>query len=417
LLAKIIGSEEPLENFTLFSKQTRISALSTLIIGTTLLCQTISAAPKPTQLGTFVVLGDSLSAGFQNFSLYDTGQNAGFAALIAQQAGVSLPLPLISSPGLPNMLTLSFDGTIPVIGRAPGFPGGRENPTVQAYDLSVPGFTIGNTLSYSVNTAQPITNPVDALALSILAIPGSASNPPCGVVNESSTGVVTMSEVACGLKLKPQTILASVGNNDALQSLTSGTNPTDPLTFTLSYAVFLTSLSTTHAKIVVANVPDVTSLPFLVPVPAFQAQCPSSPLPAGTTSADYVVPNIEAPVFGGLCNTYAVRKASLINQTRNAIQTYNAIIKEQASIFGAVVVDVNGLLGKLAQTGITINGDHLTTQFLGGLFSLDGIHPTNTGYAILANLYIDTMNAKLGTAIPEVNVATVEKNDPLVLNK
>jgi hypothetical protein len=411
-----------LYNFALYTKHTRISALSTLIIGTTLLCQTASAAPKPTQLGTFVVLGDSLGAGFQNFSLYaagpnpgldGAGQNGGLGALIAQQAGVSLPLPLISSPGLPNALTLSFNGKTPVIGRLGGYPGGRVDPTVQAYDLAVPGFTVENALSYSVNLAQqPITNPIDGLALSILATPGSASNPPCGVVNESSSQVLTLSEVACALKLKPQTILASIGNNDALQSLTSGTNPTDPLTFTLSYAVFLTSLSTTHAKIVVGNIPDVTSLPFLLTVPAFQAQCGF--LPAGATLADYVVPNIESPVFGGLCSTYAVRKASLINQTRSAIQTYNAIIQEQASIFGAVVVDVNGILAKLAQNGYDVNGKHLTTGFLGGLFSLDGIHPTNTGYAILANLYIDTMNAKLRTAIPDVNVSVVAATDPLV---
>src|SRR5678815_2678051 len=57
--------------------------------------------------GPLVVVGDSLSAGFQNFSLYDSdsapgvpagGQKHGYAALIAQQAGATLNLPLISYP-------------------------------------------------------------------------------------------------------------------------------------------------------------------------------------------------------------------------------------------------------------------------------------------------------------------------------
>jgi hypothetical protein len=61
-----------------------------------------------------------------------------------------------------------------------------------------------------------------------------------------------------------------------------------------------------------------------------------------------------------------------------------------------------------------VGGRHLTTGFLGGLFSLDGIHPTNTGYAILANDVISTMNSQMGTIIPLVSVATVAAADPLV---
>ncbi len=57
---------------------------------------------------------------------------------------------------------------------------------------------------------------------------------------------------------------------------------------------------------------------------------------------------------------------------------------------------------------------HLTTQYLGGIFSLDAIHPTNTGYAILANAFIERMNCQLHTDIPRVNVDEVAEHDPLI---
>jgi hypothetical protein len=55
----------------------------------------------------------------------------------------------------------------------------------------------------------------------------------------------------------------------------------------------------------------------------------------------------------------------------------------------------------------------LTTDFLGGLFSLDGIHPTNTEYGIIANDFIDAMNQSLRTGIPDADIAA---SDPLVFS-
>jgi hypothetical protein len=79
-------------------------------------------------------------------------------------------------------------------------------------------------------------------------------------------------------------------------------------------------------------------------------------------------------------------------------------------------VDVNSLFKTLSANGYTLgNNKHLTTGFLGGLFSLDGIHPTNTGYAILANETIKTMNTKFNMKIPLVSVDTVASTDPLIL--
>src|SRR5947209_8453702 len=53
-------------------------------------------AQRKADLSSLVVVGDSLSAGFQNGSLMDSQQPNGYASLVAAQAGVPLPLPLIA---------------------------------------------------------------------------------------------------------------------------------------------------------------------------------------------------------------------------------------------------------------------------------------------------------------------------------
>src|SRR5690349_4974299 len=98
----------------------------------------IGFGQKKADLSRLVVVGDSLSAGFQNGSLFDVQQPHGYASLVANQAGTTLPLPLIAAPGIPNVLTLISPGPPPVIVRAPGTSTGRDNPLEQPMNLAVP---------------------------------------------------------------------------------------------------------------------------------------------------------------------------------------------------------------------------------------------------------------------------------------
>jgi hypothetical protein len=189
--------------------------------------------------------------------------------------------------------------------------------------------------------------------------------------------------------------------------------PTSTLAFANAFGQMLGQLSSTGATIVVANVPDVTSVPFLVPAAGFFAQCGF--WPQGAAQGDYVVPNLLNPAAGfNICLGYAVRPAALIQQARDSVKAFNAIIAADAKLVGATVVDVNALFAKMVEKGYVVNGRRLTNQFLGGLFSLDGVHPTNTGYAILANEWIKTMNRELHTGIAPVSIEQVAKTDPLI---
>jgi hypothetical protein len=58
-----------------------------------------------------------------------------------------------------------------------------------------------------------------------------------------------------------------IGNNDVLGYATSGGDGTNPITtealFTQAYTALVTTLTSAGAKGVVANIPDVTGIPFL----------------------------------------------------------------------------------------------------------------------------------------------------------
>lgn len=371
-----------------------------------------AASGRP-DFSRLVIVGDSLSAGFQNFSLFDSasmaglppgGQRYSFASVIAKQAGVDLALPLFTYPGIPPALRLTPSGIV----AETGF-GTREDFNVQATNLSVPGLPLADVLGHAF-PGDPQTNAIDALADLILGVPGGI--PGCGPIPTGPTTLI-VSEVACAQALNPTTILVSAGNNDALQSLTFGLPPTDPQAFAADYERLLSALTSTGATVVVADIPDVTIVPFLIPGPSFYAQCGF--LPQGATLADYMVPNISNLAAGfNFCTNYSIRSAALIGQAQQAVVAYNQIISTLAGQHGVTVVSFNRLFADIAEKGYVVGGRRLTTSFLGGLFSLDGVHPTNTANAILANEFIKTMNRVLHAGIPPVSVETVAKTDPLL---
>ena len=68
-------------------------------------------------------------------------------------------------------------------------------------------------------------------------------------------------------------------------------------------------------------------------------------------------------------------------------------------------VELKGVTDKLASGGIVYNGYNTTSTFVtGGMFSLDGVHPSPRGYAIIANLFTEAINVKYGSNFKSVNV-------------
>jgi hypothetical protein len=89
-----------------------------------------------------------------------------------------------------------------------------------------------------------------------------------------------------------------------------------------------------------------------------------------------------------------------------ALEAYNITIEALAQQYGLAFFDANSLLQQLVNGGITQNGIKTTGVYAtGGGFSLDGVHPSPRGYAIIVNGMIDAINLKYGSNLPKVNIA------------
>ncbi|MDJ1499692.1 SGNH/GDSL hydrolase family protein [Xanthocytophaga agilis] len=83
---------------------------------------------------------------------------------------------------------------------------------------------------------------------------------------------------------------------------------------------------------------------------------------------------------------------------------YNSIIKAAAESKDLAFVDANSFM-KQVNAGLLVDGMDVSGAFIsGGFFSLDGVHLTPRGYAIAANKFIQTINAKYNSKIPLVSV-------------
>lgn len=364
--------------------------------------------PHKANLSNIVVVGDSLSAGFQSDSLLDTAQPHGWAAVLAAQAHTPLVLPLIAPPGIPSVLELLSIGPPPLIEPTPGTSPGRDDPFVQATDLAVPGAELQDVLT----TAPSL--PIDSLTDLVIGLPGLLDG-------------VSKTQVQWAQTLQPTTIFLWIGSNDILgaASVADPSAATPLNNFASNYNKLLNELSQTGATLVVANIPDVTVVPFFTPAAtiALEAGHPLSVIGPilGIGPGDYVLPDGVALVPGILSGSIKgplpssdVLRAPQVVETRAIIDAYNVIIAVEAFTHGAVVVDIHTLADQIRSQGIEADGHHLTNAFLGGAFSLDGVHPTDTGYAVIANQFITTLNQQRGTNIPLVNINLVASTDPLI---
>ncbi|MDR3701208.1 MAG: SGNH/GDSL hydrolase family protein [Candidatus Sulfopaludibacter sp.] len=356
----------------------------------------------------FLVAGDSLGAGYQNAQLIESGQTHGYANVVATQLGVSLNLPLIPAPGYPQISTeagFALDsGLMPI---------GRLN-TQQTLNVAVPGLPLAAFVGLPATCPPDYTNAVAVMAAEIL-------NPTCSL-NPAPT------ELQEAAALKPTTSILWIGSNDALYTILFGNDPTDLPTFTGLYHIAATTMAQASGHLVLANIPDVTLVPYVTSVPKLAAilGLPVATVEAiyGLNAGDMVTPyaflaiqamgNMPGPLPDSSPNGPVVVRAARLAQIRAAVAEYNSVIAAEAAANHAALVDINALVTNLAANGIQVGGQRLTTDFMGGLFSLDGVHPTNTGYAIIANEFIKAMNRAWNIDIEAVSIEQVSKTDPLL---
>jgi lysophospholipase L1-like esterase len=375
-----------------------------------------------------VVVGDSILAGFGSGGFVTAGpvgQTYSAPAYVARRAGVSFPQPLMSQPGVPPPFTIddvNGNGQLDPgeVRRTTDSIGSRARPIRVARNLAVPGedvTSVFDTISPGVIARRLITGEQvdgrDVLKFLVLGVPPRADS---------------VSQVSRAQDLNPTFLMVWLGNNDVLDMATL-TNPNaatvDSTQFGNRFRRLLDALADTGAGMAVANLPDVTGIAALRHAGSEVTACKQADGTQRAVAADDLLsidlPRSELPVPP--CTE--VLGPNERTSIRATIISFNAEIAaavadtEQQRGVTIAQVDTFTLFDRLHQQGVDIDGNgtaDATAGYLGGVFSLDGIHPTRTGNALVANAFIDAIDQRFGDTVPQVDVARVAARDPLVNN-
>jgi lysophospholipase L1-like esterase len=379
------------------------------------------ASGPPAQ--NYVAVGNSLTAGFQSGGLKSEWQRQSYPALLARQMGSpDFQSPLIDSPGI-GTRRIAGQATVPLFLDAAGaittrllgrpvaellLNGRLERPY---NNLGVPGATTRDFLqAHDSGSAQDKSNGFFNIVLR-------------GGLFQNST------MMRQAIKLQPSLMTLWVGNNDILGGIIAGTviegvTVTPAAAYTaLMDAALDTLLRETDARIFMANIPSIVTIPYVTTVPTYVFN-PATFQPAVDTSVRFLteetgvkyvllsaLPDITAKkgVPTALGGTGEPLKAGLTlteaeAATADALtEAYNAYLrtKAEANPDRLTLVDVNALLKRL--TAGEIAG--LTSAFIlldsaHSAFSLDGIHPNSKGQKQIANLFLGTINQTMGRSYP-----------------
>ena len=69
------------------------------------------------------------------------------------------------------------------------------------------------------------------------------------------------------------------------------------------------------------------------------------------------------------------------------------------------------ILGFDSGDAVSIDGESLDIGMFGGLLSFDGLHFSATGYALVAQVFADSIAEELGVALPPVDLPAIFAED------
>jgi lysophospholipase L1-like esterase len=408
-------------------------ALMAALAGCSGPCDKIDSINGPTlnangvDFTTYVAVGTSLSSGYESGGLVDRHQVHSFPSIFARQIGKTVDVS--GGAGTFTQPTINFDG-IPALseiksyspliinnsGRTTGAPTNLSQATA-FHNMGIPGavlIDLVDTTHYH-NTVAPVFR----------------QNFTYFNIIQRTRGTV----LAQALSLQPTIMSIEYGANEVLgPSATLGIAPS-PATGP-GYAQLMTiALNTIHTlspatNVAVFNVPDVTAIPFFTTLSAFtQSATTGQPLPlvgangplqpgdlvllsagpqiatgTGIPAGGVNYLNPPAGSNGQALPESQILRAAEVTATRAVIADLNAVVDSVSTRPFAAKVDLAGLLATIATSGVQIGGNVYTDAFVtGGLFSLDGVHPNDLGYALMANTMIGAINARFGSSVPAVN--------------
>lgn len=433
---------------------------------------------KQAGLIVLTAVGDSGTAGFANGTLVEQYQIDCYPSQVAKQIGITFGLPLITAPGIPAgqaRLELKDRNNKQLVlsDKAPA-PGERKNASNQnVHNFAVPGATVQDVLK-TKERAGGGTAPLFGV---ILQNKGTE-------VEQARAKQPELIFVWAGIN-DYLGIITTPPYGEIVEGVDG--NLTTVADYRRDFQALIAALSAPYADgprkgkkpdLIVANLPDISVFPHLIPLGARLPRLPFGiknpavkfgefaggaqhltkenlekielPLlvysaarfhPDGTKVSLSALLSPDVPFNGALFPDLKrgirmfgdehVLVPEELTRISDRITAYNGVISTVCGDAGIPVVDVAETLRAIqANGGITLQTrtgmKTVTTDFGGGVVSYDGIHPTKTGYALIANAFIAAINNTLqnrdfggmrkGTMIKPIDFTKIDLKefDPLV---
>ena len=423
---------------------------------------TTTSTPGNADFRSYLAIGNSLTAGYADNSLYVTGQLNSYPERLFEQ------FRLVSPRGAANSIFYQ-----PLLISDDGYPGPKKVLDTVTGCNGVSSLSSIDFVGFAVNSqdAQHYQSPGPNGEIDNIGVPGirvadypvpsyGSANPYAArFYNDPST--TPLAELKYRVATQHPTFFTMwLGANDVLGFATAGgvgdgtgnalpvggnyynsTDITPTTVFKNNYDSAVIAAIATGARGALINIPDITTIPFFTTVPAnglvLTRQGQVDSLTAAYSilhivfklGANYFIVqdhlgNVRQAVPGELillttpqdsltCAGWGSLKpipgnyvltTEEIQQIKSATSAFNTHIADMANLYDLALVDMNTYLGTIG-SGITFNGVTYNAKYVtGGAFSLDGVHLTPRGYALVANQIISAINAKYGSTVHPIDV-------------
>ena len=233
------------------------------------------------------------------------------------------------------------------------------------------------------------------------------------------------SQIEIAETLRPNLVACWIGNNDVLSAVTSFdqmdvSQMTSISDFYTAFVELATRLHAMNSKVVYGTIPDVGSIGFLVDRTFLLDKFGTDfGLPATSRTSIVTALLIEIGILDPsvIQNPNFVLDAAELSAISQRIDIFNQIIFAVASYFGQGVADIHTRFDQFITSPPVVLGVPLTHTFLGGLFSLDGVHPSDIAHAFIANEFMTAFNTTYRLNIPLIDpsfLAYLFVTDPFV---
>ena len=403
----------------------------------------------------YVSVGNSLTQGYADGGVYEESQTYSYPSLIAQQMRIVSPnmqdfkQPMVTGNGSGYMHLEYISNEIEIIqpGDAGGYSAdaswdtwGASEQSQTFNNLGVSGITLMQCVG--LNEDERTINNVILGGAEVFGfeIPG---NPYSRYLDFGENPNILLGggqdiQYIDHIRRSQATFFTCwLGNNDVLGYATSGgvsneisvpligsvdlAGLSDPITFRVKYDSIMAAFNSINAKGVCATLPDVTVIPVFntITVQTLKDEYgydfvwieDSTGTVRTATDADLILLTANDSVQAGmgesethyLTDGYVLDEME-VEQCQYHTLLFNNSIKASAQLAGFPVVDMYSILNDL-KPGVVFDGVDISPTYVsGGAFSLDGVHLSPRGYAIVANEFIKVINESYGSNIPELSI-------------